>query len=166
MLTPQANAANPSSFQISPFFLDWLDPASGYGWSRTASGISSATSSEACGGFLDRLALSKPAPLLHFNKAQRYKLQTDTGDRTATIAAEYISSLPDFAISPPPTLKSVLVGLRCRRFWSNWLVLVYFKCHLLLLGKISQLCDRHIKRPRQFQQSTNLSAIALAGDRA
>ncbi|TAF55639.1 MAG: hypothetical protein EAZ60_12320, partial [Oscillatoriales cyanobacterium] len=27
--------------------------------------------------FLDRLALSKPAPLLHFNKAQRYKLYID-----------------------------------------------------------------------------------------
>ncbi|MEG4959374.1 MULTISPECIES: hypothetical protein [unclassified Microcoleus] len=78
------------------------------------------------------------------------------GDRTATIAAEYISSLPDFALSHPPTLESVAWAIVAQSIVhprSNWLalvVLVYFKCNLLQIDKIQQFCDRHIKRPRQF----------------
>ena len=78
------------------------------------------------------------------------------GDRTATIAAENISSLSDQAPSHPPTLAFfawVIVAqliVPARSHWLALVALVYFKCNLLLLAKIPQLCDRHIKRRRQF----------------
>ncbi|WP_242725250.1 hypothetical protein [Microcoleus vaginatus] len=77
------------------------------------------------------------------------------GDRTATIAAENISSLSHFALSHPPTLESVAwaIVIADRPARPNWLALValvYFKCNLLLFHKIQQFFDRHIKRPGQF----------------
>jgi len=78
------------------------------------------------------------------------------GDRTATIAAENISSLSDEAPSHPPTLASFAIAIvaqlivHARSHWLALVALVYFKCNLLLLDQIPQLCDRHIKRRRQF----------------
>jgi len=85
------------------------------------------------------------------------------GDRTATIAAENISSLSDLVPSHPPTLASFAIAIvaqsivPARSHWLALVALVYFKCNLLLLDQIPQLCDRHIQRRRQFYQSTDVS---------